>query len=376
MKTIIFTQFVLFFALNIFSQTYETEDIVMSPASDFYSNNYMFGSNTGKGNTGIGSENDISAFLLNPAAIKVNKKYTLSLQYTFKTNRKVTYVNTFGSNSYDINHIPVSLSGGFGFKVNNHLTAAFLYCNTNNEKIDFTEETVTDDDLTFSYNVHSLNLPVTFTYSKFSIGINPSYSFYRNLITGATTIIEPDVPHDITNSFERFNIQAGLKFAFNKNISAGITFTPGFKADVKSSEDYSVSPNIKLVAIYPFKASAGMDFLVLKDKLRLSVDYNFQRTSELKGYKDKNDFGIGGEYSANKNLMLRAGFFTVFDIRDFHSTGVGFPGEEGDFTQFFVTGGLTYKVKDLVFSLGIMDSHISSGKIKILNLNTSISYNF
>lgn len=376
MKTFIFALSALLFTYNIFSQVYEEEDIVMSPSTDFYSNNYLYGSNTGKGNTGIAGENDISAFLLNPAAIKFNKKYIVNLQYVFKTDRRVTYTSGIYTNSYDLTHIPLSLSGGFGIKLNEQLTAAFLYSNTNNEKIDFSDEPVTSTDLTFSYNVHSLNLPVTYTYKNFSIGINPSYSFYNNHITGATTIIDPINPHDITNSFERFNVQVGLKVTPAKNISAGLTFTPGFKADVISSEDYSVSPNIKLVAVYPFKVTAGMEFLVLKEKLRLSFDYNFQRTSEIKGYLDKNDFNFGGEYTANKNLILRAGFFTLFDIRDFHSTGVGFPGKEGDFTQLFITAGITYKVKDLNISVGVTDSHISSGLIKVLKVNSSISYNF
>ncbi|NOS86832.1 MAG: hypothetical protein HOP31_16995 [Ignavibacteria bacterium] len=225
-------------------------------------------------------------------------------------------------------------------------------------------------------NIHSISLPVIIHFEKFGFGANIFYNMYRNDIRGVTTIVDPIVPHEVTNSFERLNVQVGLFYKPVKTFSAGLTFTPGFKSDIKSSEDFSISPNFKFVGRYPFKISAGINFLTMNNKLSLAFDYNFQRTSEMKGFLDKNDVNFGFEYYMNKNLTLRTGFFTSFDIRDFHNDEVGFPGSEGDFTQYFLTGGFTYKLKNVDLSLTVMDSHISPGIIKLLMVNTALVFNF
>ena len=375
MKKIIFL--ILVYTLSSNSQTVrEYDDFVLSPSNDFYSNNYLYGSNTGKGNTGIGSENEFSAVLLNPAAVKLKNKITVCLQYTFKTNNRVTFSNTFGSNGYDLKHKPNSFSGGLALKINNLITAGILYSNTNNLRYDFSDNSLSHDELSFNLNIHSIALPIIFNYSNIGFGTTLFYNLYRNDMTGVTTIEDPAIPHDVTDSFERLNVQVGLFYKPVKTFSAGLTFTPGFKSDITSSENHSISPSFKQVSRQPFKVTVGVNFLTMNNKLSLAFDYNFQRTSEMTGYLDKNDFNFGGEYFLNKKLTIRTGFFTSFDIRDFHNDEVGFPGSEGDFTQYFLTGGFTYKLKNVDLSLSVMDSHISPGTIKLFMVNTALVFNF
>jgi len=375
MKTFLFV--LLSFSSLLYSQTVkEIDDFVLSPSNDFYSNNYLYGSNTGKGNTGIGSVNEFSAVLLNPAAIKLKNKFTLFLQYTFKTNNRVTFSNTFGSNGYDLKHKPNSFSGGLALKINNLISAGILYSNTNNLRYDFSDNSLSNDELSFNLNIHSFALPIVLNYSDFGFGATLFYTLYRNDMTGVTTIEDPAIFHDVTDSFERLNVQVGLFYKPVKTFSAGLTFTPGFKSDITSSENHSISPSFKQVSRQPFKATAGIYFLTMNNKLSLAFDYNFQRTSEMTGYLDKNDFNFGGEYFPNKKLTIRTGFFTSFDIRDFHHEDVGFPGSEGDFTQYFITGGFTYKLKNVDLSITVMDSHISPGIIKLFIVNTALVYNF
>lgn len=375
MKTILFI--LLSVSSLLYSQTVrEIDDFVLSPSSDFYSNNYLYGSNTGKGNTGIGSENEFSAVLLNPAAVKLKSKFSVFLQYTFKTNNPVTYTNVYGSNGYELKHEPNSFSCGFALNINKIISAGLLYSNTNNAKYDFAGNFSSTNDFSYNLNIHSIALPVFIHFEKFGFGANIFYNLYRNDMKGVTTIEDPFLTHEVTNSFERLNMQVGLFYKPVKTFSAGLTFTPGFKSDIKSSEDNSISPYYKFVGRYPFKVSAGVNFLTMNNKLSLAFDYNFQRTSEMTGYLDKNDFNIGGEYFLNKKLTIRTGFFTSFDIRDFHNDEVGFPGSEGDFTQYFITGGLTYMLENANLSLTVMDSHISPGIIKLFIVNTSLVFNF
>ncbi|HRQ31157.1 MAG TPA: hypothetical protein PLU49_13835, partial [Saprospiraceae bacterium] len=313
MKTFLFI--LLTFSTILFSQSgREIDDFVLSPSSDFYSNNYLNGSNTGKANSGIGSENDFSAVFLNPAAVKLKSKFTAFLQYSFKTNNRVTYTNAYGPNGYELKHKPNSFSGGFAVNINKYISAGLLYSNTNNVKYDFAANFASSNEFTYNLNIHSIALPVIVHFEKFGFGVNVHYNLYRNNITGVTTIIEPEVPHEVTNSFERLNVQVGLYYRPVKTFSAGLTFTPGFKSDIKSSDDNTISPYFKFVARYPYKISAGVNFLTLNNRLSLAFDYNFQRTSEMTGHLDKNDVNFGFEYFLNEKLTLRTGFFTSFDI--------------------------------------------------------------
>lgn len=375
MKTFLFV--LLSASSLLYSQTVrEIDDFVLSPSSDFYSNNYLYGSNTGKGNTGVGCENEFSAVLLNPAAVKLKSKFSLFLQYTFKSKNPVTYTNVYGSNGYELKHKPNSAAGGFALNINKVISAGLLYSNTNNAKYDFAGNFSSSNEFSYNLNIHSIALPVIVNFESIRFGATVFYNFYRNDMKGVTTIIDPIVPHEVTNSFERLNVQVGLFYKPVKTFSAGLTFTPGSKSDIKSSEDYFISPYYKFVGRYPFKISAGINFLTMNNKLNLAFDYNFQRTSEMIGHLDKNDVNFGCEYYMNKKLTLRAGFFTSFDIRDFHSDEVGFPGSEGDFTQYFITGGLTYMLKNANLSLTVMDSHISPGIIKLFIVNTALVFNF
>ena len=360
----------------LYSQTViELDDFVLSPASDFYSNNYLYGANVGKGNSGIGSINNFDAAFLNPANFRSFNKFSAFIQYSYKTSRNVNYLTSYGSYNYDLKPKPLSLSAGFSFKLNKIINAGLLYINNNTVKYHYYPDEP-GDELSNNLSVHTVSLPVNVHFEKFAIGINFMYSMYRDDLKGVTTIVDPLTPHEVTNSFERFNIQAGLYFKPSKYFSAGLTFTPGFKSDIKSSEDLGYPVFIKWVSNNPFKISAGVNFITLEGKLNLLLDYNFQRTSEMTGYIDKNNINFGCEYTLNNRFTARAGFFTLFDIRDFHHEQVSFPGSEGDFSQYFLTGGVTYKINNVDISVSIMDSHISPGIIKLFYANSSLLFNF
>lgn len=134
---------------------------------------------------------------------------------------------------------------------------------------------------------------------------------FNHFTTAANQFTSPSSPDESsseTNTVSRFNIQAGIIYSPNKYFSAGLTFTPGFKADVQGIE--TISPNYKFVSRYPMKLGAGLSYHIPESVLKFFVDYNFQKLSEISGFKDKHDFNFGTEYFVNKSLTLRGGFFT------------------------------------------------------------------
>ncbi|MBE2219822.1 MAG: hypothetical protein IAE90_16555 [Ignavibacteria bacterium] len=369
----------MFTASLVYSQTREIEDYIMSPEHDFYGYNYLNGPNAGRGNTGIAGENDISGVMLNPASLVIKSKYSAGLQYSYKTTNEISYSFEMsnGGYAYDLKHIAPALQGGFGMNVTKTLGAAILYSNPGSIRFVYKNfgGGVNDGELTEDYSIHTVILPVTYDLGKIKLGIAPSFSFYRAKMTGVSTITQPDGTGEVNSYFDRFNIQAGMKVNPVNNFSIGLTFTPGFIADLKSDED-PYPATFKVISKQPFKLSAGIEYIGAKQKFRLSADYNFQQTSKLNGYLDKHDFNIGGEYSVNKSLALRAGFFTIFDIRDFEDEDVSFPGKAGDFSQYFLTCGLSYKINNFDLSASLMDSHVSMGLIKLTIINAGFTYGF
>jgi len=376
MKTLILT--LVLIGSIAYSQTREIEDYFLGPAQDFYGYNYLNGPNSGKGNTGVAGENDLSAALLNPAAFTMSKKYSFNLQYTYKTTNEVSYTYEMGpSYRYDLKHIAPTVQGGFGIKLMKNLNAGILYSNTSSNKYIFKDVggITVNNDWTESINMHSFNLPVTYDFGKVSVGLNPNFNYVRGFMTGVSTITEPDGTGEISKYYSRFNVQVGLKADPVENFSFGITFTMPYTAVVKSDDDLYPT-NTEVVSKSPAKLTAGIEFTGEKKNFTLSADYNFQQTSKLNGYKDKHDFNIGGEYSLNNSTTLRSGFFTVFDIRDFDDEDTGFPGKAGDFSQYFVTCGLSYKINNFDLSASLLDSHVSMGLIKLTIINAGFTYGF
>jgi len=376
MKTIIL--FIILHNSLIFSQSREFEEYMLGPAMDFYGYNYLNGPNGGKGNTGVAGENDLSGVLMNPAAFIMNKKYSFNLQYSYKTTNEVSYTYEMGpSFRYELQHIAPTIQGGFGMMITKNLNAGILYSNLNSVKFVYKDFGVIQSNVEESetVNMHSVNIPFVYSFGKVSLGMNPHFIYVKDVYKGVSTISQPDGSGEMSRYYSRFNADFGIRFLSGKNFSIGATFTPSYTADIKSNDEYYPT-NFKAVSTQPFKISAGIEYTGEKKKFKLSADYNFQQTSKLNGYLDKHDFNIGGEYSVNKSLALRAGFFTIFDIRDFEDEDVSFPGKAGDFTQYFVTCGLSYKINNFDLSASLMDSHVSMGLIKLTIINAGFTYGF
>lgn len=376
MKVLILT--LMFTASLVYSQSDEIESYLLGPTQDFYGSNYLNGPNAGRGNTGVAGENDLSGALMNPAAFTLNKKYSFNLQYTYKTTNEVSYTYEMGpSFRYDLKHVAPALQGGFGMKLMKNLNAGIVYSNSSSLKFLFKDFGAPETNVETSESVviHSVNIPIVYNFGQISLGVDPNFCYTNAVYKGVSTISQPDGSGEAASHYSRFNVQIGLKVAPGNGLSFGLTFTPSYTAEVKS-EDQLFPTSSKVVTTSPFRVSAGFEFTGAKQKFRLSADYNFQQTSVLRGYKDKHDFNIGGEYSLNKSTTLRAGFFTIFDIRDFDNKTTSFPGKAGDFTQYFLTCGVSYKVNNFDISASILDSHVSMGLVKLTVINAGFTYGF
>ena len=121
-------------SLNLFSQTYEYEDFVISPAGELYSLNYLNGVSNGRGNTGIGTVSNLNSALLNPAGLRIKTDNQFAVQYSYKTTQKWNAGSTLGDFSYETEHNILSVYAAYGKKFNKNISAGLVYYNPSSEK--------------------------------------------------------------------------------------------------------------------------------------------------------------------------------------------------------------------------------------------------
>lgn len=74
-----------------------------------------------------------------------------------------------------------------------------------------------------------------------------------------------------------------------------------------------------------------------------------------------------------KNLSVRTGFFTLKDYR----SGDNYIDPIGQYDEYFLTLGGTYKFKNFSASIAVLDSHIlSTGLIKQTLVNGGLTMDF
>lgn len=363
-------------SISLYSQN--NEDNFISPFWNFYSSNYLNSPAAGKGNTGIASENDITGFLLNPASIKLDTKFQINVQYTFKTSNK-----WLGSDNMSLKQQLFSGSAGIGYKINDNINIGLVYNNPSGYY--FGSEIIKTDEFgnelegyDFFYNVavHSINIPFSYSGEKIKAGINLNYLHSRYTIPGEylSTITHPDgynTGNDFHASANFIVLQAGLIFNIAEHLSLGLSGSSGGRSKVTHVYPDGESTD-SFINIYPWKLGAGIQYEVPKTGWKLLADYNYAKTSDSKMLKDRNDFHIGFENDINKSWTIRGGFFTLFDYR---SEDIDYYEAAGEYDQFFFTAGFSFKKNNIIWNLALLSSALSTGSVKNTYINTGLTLN-
>jgi hypothetical protein len=360
------------------SQPLTSSDIYINFFWDFYSNNRLSTLNAGKGYTGIAGESDISGIQLNPASLNLNKRFQAHVEYLYKSNVP------WGQNwipDVNLKEYHPSLMAAFGYKFNDYFQTGLLYYTANSYKLDFGEFIETNEfgqeigefEPFLQMSISSIALPVVFNYKdKLKAGVNLLFSFYHGYdYFGPTIGNERNIERKA--NFNKFNEQFGIVVLPIRDLSLGITFTPKVEQNVvwensSGSSDAFVKPNV-----FPMHIGVGSEYRFRNIPLKLAFDYNYYNSYKQEGLNDRNDFHFGAEYAVLKSLSVRTGFFTLKDYR----SGANYIDPIGQYDEYFITLGGTYKIKGFSASVALMDSHIlSTGLIKQTLVNGGITMDF
>ena len=389
MKTTKFISLVIFFFTSFFSSVIYSQngpinqryDIVMTPFWDFYSLNYQSVVNAGKGYTGIASSGDIMSTALNPASLQLDKKFQVYGEYTLKPN--MPWLTSLGLNDLYLQQNHPSMGFGFGYKVSKDFQFGAVYRSERNYRMHIGTVIVTNDSgetngQTYepyeTFITHTFSVPAVYEYKFLKFGANLNLVIlhsYRFLSTSGNGNAE--------NNYYRFIPDFGLKLTPLKNLSFGITFTPGIKQDITWKFDDALQID-STISYFPMKIGAGFEFRLLENKLFLSGEYRFEKTSDYQkvylndfNYKDRHNIHLGIEYKPDEKISVRTGFFTNFDIRD-TTGGVSYLDPIGDYDQYYLTLGAGYKYQNYNFNVAFLNAF--SKRTSHMNFNFGVSYDF
>jgi long-subunit fatty acid transport protein len=371
-KIILFFLLVLCFIPEILSaQTdgpREKGDLLTNPGWEFYSDNTLSSVSAGKGYTGIASLGDLSSLSLNPASVNIDKKFQAYIGYNYKTKFKLYNVNL----DNDMENVSPSFFVGSVYKINKDIQVGIVYRNEYSFK--FISQLSGGDEISYSLVTHSFTVPINYNYKWLRAGVNLNLTYFRGEAKGITTEFYPEGFEDSHSSLWRFIPQFGVQISPVPFLSFGATYTPGF---TDSTSWYIGDTNARLLNAsvkYPDRFGIGAELRLLKNRLKLSLDYHYDKTSVLSQLKDKSNINIGVEYCSNNNFIIRGGFYTLNDFRDLSATVVT---ETYNYNLYFLTIGGTYKYKCCTFNLALMDSHLlNKSDVAHTKINGGISLDF
>jgi long-subunit fatty acid transport protein len=363
-KIILVSLFLFVSGSVLFSQTdgpaqSYSEDNIITQSHDYYSLNYLSAVNAGKGVTGIASDGDIMSASLNPASLKLNKKYQVYVSYAFKDNvnyNVLSVVNDVVKQSHP------SASFGIGYKLNKDFQIGFVYRNDRSMKLDF-NFTGGKDVFSENFLQHTFSVPVTFDYKFLRFGTNLNLILLHGSTEGVlSTEIYPEGLYTISKANSlRFIPDFGIKINPVKLFSFGISFTPGSTFDNEWTHDNPAFRSSTTHSHFPMKVGTGVEFRTLNERLKFTGEYKFVQTSVINDTKDRNDVNLGIDFKANEKLSLRAGMFTFLQVENTVFS-------DGRMDQYFLTVGASY----LLNNFGFHFSAVSSSIIKKTEFSHSI----
>jgi len=365
---------ILGFASPALSQE-PSNDLLLSPFWDFYSDNRLSATASGRGYTGIAGDNDLSGIVLNPATLKQDSKWQFYGEYIYKS--KVPWLAGLVSD-LDLKESHPALFAGVSYKINNYFQIGAAYANIKSFKFDLGTVITTnkfgeptgEDDASYNISFNSISIPLVYNFKNIlRLGANLNINLISNHADLSTV--------QGKSNFIKFIPDFGIVYKPVSELSVGVTFTPETKQNVETEITYpdtSITFTYREANVFPMHVGMGLKYNFVKIPLSIYGDFKYVNTSAISNLVDRKDFHFGLEYNVTPIVTLRTGLFTLADYRE---NGIAWVDEVGTYSEVFGTIGGTVNYKNFNVHLGIMDSHIfSSGKIKQTHINAGFGYKF
>lgn len=350
MKKTLLTVSLLFLLCGI-SYPQITNGSLLATLLDHYTLNFQSVENAGRGFTGIGSKGSLLSSALNPASPDF-EKHQIYAEYNFKS---------VPDNLPGFKQFQPLFSAGFGYSPVKDLHLGVLYRNDRGFRI-------TDSYTTYNFVNHTLSFPVNYRYKYLRFGINLNMTQYHYSYNSETSTIYDEEANEYN-----FLPEIGIAIDPDETFSLGLVFSPKVEQDVEITGTNLSNPEHSKI-FYPMRIGAGAEFRIPDVNLKFLFDYRFEKLSDyimFSDYKeatfnDRHNFHLGAEFKPEKNLTLRAGFFTMLALT---SEIKNFDRVIDD--EYFFTLGAGYGYRNFKFNF----AYLNSAMIRITDVSHQ-AFNF
>jgi hypothetical protein len=330
---------------------------------DFYSENNVGARVWGMGGAGVANVNDLTAMVINPAALTVKERISLYGEILTKNRSQESWyeqqLQGFPTNFES----PVVLPDfvGLGFRISRKVNLGFLASKTMD--FDFGKGGIGIPSTGFfdfyaHFRARQILLPVRFKVTEgLHFGANLNYNFI--FVKRQTFNMWIPGLWKGKSNVDYWNFKMGILYhPFNK-LDLGVTFVPqkSFSTETEwNVEDTTFVMECEKTTI-PWELAIGFCLHNLTHSFRnLALDIKYSNNSVIDWDVDRLDFHLGVEIEASKEISILLGYFTRFDYR----VSEGWNLTEGELDQHFLTAGLSIKIQRFLIQTSLRNSSLLS----------------
>lgn len=374
MKSILcFVALVLLSPINVYSQIPDGHqrkepNPFYSSFWDFYAENDVGARVWGMGGAGVANVNDLSAMVINPAVLDLDRKFEVYSEFLSKSENQ--WLGELIDGPYLKSPSVLPAFFGVAYKINGQIVIGGGYSSPKYYKLDLGTYVRTDElgnvigryDAYDVFKIGQILFPLSFRLNEDCfLGGNISYNF----ISLSSYLADKKGKSEV----EYFNVKLGGLFRITENFDFGITIVPEkeFKTKTTWRDNYSVFVETFRETIYPMKLEAGIRLHRFSWPIEFSFDVKYSKNSRAKYLEDRFDFHLGMEINKFKHTAFQLGYYTRFDFRD---PDIEWLNKVGEYDQHFLTAGMTYNRGKFLLQGSIRDSHLlSSGVMEQTHLS-------
>ena len=349
---------------------------------DFYSENNVGARVWGMGGAGVANVNDLTAMVINPAALSVKERISFYGEILTKNRseepwyeQQFQYVPTYLESP-----VVIPDFAGFGFKISRKVNLGLGFLASKTMNFDFGKGPVAIPskgrfDFYAHFRARQIILPVRVKITEgLHLGANLNYNFI-SVKRQTFNMWIPGLWKGKSNT-DYWSFKLGVLYQPFNRLDLGVTFVPqkNFSTETEwNVEDTTFVVDCEKTAT-PWELAIGFCLHNLTHSLRnLALDIKYSNNSVICWDVDRLDFHLGVEIEAIKEISILLGYFTRFDYR----VSEGWNLAEGELDQHFLTAGISISLYDYLLQFSIRDSHlVSSGLIETTQMSVGAGVGF
>lgn len=335
-------------------------DLNYSAFWDFYSQNGVGARVWGMGGAGVANVEDLSAMVINPAALRIQK--SIRFYGEFLTKNKNPWLREISEIHLESPVVAPDFLG-VGFRVSQRINTGLGFVAPKTFNIDLGKwgivtpgEPIPEEYIQawIHFRARQIVLPVSVRISDdVTLGVNLNYNFIS---------VEQQLIYKGESEVDFFNFRLGALVQPTRRFGLGLTFVPqkSFSTETEWRGDGDEYVDMYQKTTLPWELGIGFCFHDFGYPLNFAFDIKFSRNSKIDKQVDRYDYHFGAEFEVNERISLLFGYFSRIDYRKPSGGSLLAPGE---LDQHFLTAGFSLELDRFLLQASLRNSDLLSDRL-------------